>query len=230
MKPVSESRHTSARSEKLAARTSNGLHDEVLSYLTQVLKPQSKVLDLGAGTGAWAERLLASGYEVTCVERDIAGFGLDSVPCVGADLNENFSTAIRGRYAAITSIEVLEHLENPRHLLRECRNLLDEDGILLITTPNVECVAGRLRFLRSGHFRMFDKDEALNDPTHITPIQTFMFERALKDTGYKLLLHETNNPEPRVMNRLARFICKLAAPFVSGFKGGDHHIFILAKA
>lgn len=228
MKSIHEVRQTSGHSGKLAVRALNGLHDEVLDCLTQVLKTQSKILDLGAGTGAWAERLLSLGYDVTCVERDMDGFALDSVPCIGVDLNESFSTAIKGRYAAITCIEVIEHLENPRHFLRQCRSLLDEGGILLVTTPNIECVAGRLRFLSSGHFRLFDRDEKLNEPTHITPIQTFMFEKALEDTGYELLSHETNK-EPRITNPLARFICKFVAPFVSGFKGGDHHIFVLAK-
>lgn len=211
------------------ARTPGILHDEVLPLLSRFVGAHSKVLDLGAGTGAWAERLLELGYDVTCVERDIAGFGLDSVRCICADLNENFSAEVKGRFAAITSIEVIEHLENPRHLLRQCLNLLDDGGIFLITTPNIECVAGRLRFLSSGHFRMFDRDEALNEPTHITPIQTFMFERAIRETGYRILLHQTNNREPRITNPLARVISKFVGLFVSGFTGGDHHIIIIAK-
>jgi hypothetical protein len=55
--------------------------------------------------------------------------------------------------------------------------LLANDGILLITTPNIKCIPGRLRFLRSSQFRMFDKDPGLNEPNHITPIQTFVFEK-----------------------------------------------------
>jgi 2-polyprenyl-3-methyl-5-hydroxy-6-metoxy-1,4-benzoquinol methylase len=226
---MAEQNASGAPTRALVARTMDGLHDEVLPRLASYVEPHSRILDLGAGTGAWAARLLALGYEVSCVELDIDGFVLDSVPCVCADLNEKFSAEIKGSYAAITSIEVIEHLENPRHFLRQCRNLLAEGGVFLITTPNIECIAGRLRFLRSGQFRMFDRDERLNEPTHITPIQTFMFEKAIKETGYRIVLHETTRLEPQITNPLARVICRFVAPLVSGFKGGDHHLFILEK-
>lgn len=229
MKPTHEISPNLVRSEGLSSRTPDGLHEEALAVLTQHLTRPSKVLDLGAGTGLWAERLLALGHKITCVELDVDGFALKSVPCFYADLNEDFSMTLEGSYTAITAIEVIEHLENPRHFLRQCHELLDEGGILFMTTPNIECVASRLRFLRSGHFRTFDRDAKVNDPTHITPIQTFMFEKVIRDTGYKLLAHQTNNVEPRITNPMARIICKLVAPFVAGFKGGDHHVYVLTK-
>jgi hypothetical protein len=76
---------------------------------------------------------------------------------------------------------------------------------------------------------MFDRDEGLNDVTHITPIQTFMFEKMIKDAGYRLLLHKTNNLKPRITNPWASIVCNMVSPFVLGFKGGEHHIFILTK-
>jgi 2-polyprenyl-3-methyl-5-hydroxy-6-metoxy-1,4-benzoquinol methylase len=219
---------TDPMSERLVARTPDGLYDDVLPWLARFLKPHSRILDLGAGTGALDSRLLASGHQVTCVERDIDGFLLVDARCHCADLNENFSSMVNDKYEAITCVEVIEHLENPRHFLRQCRTLLKEGGIILITTPNIECVASRLRFLVSGHFRMFDRNESLNDRTHITPLQTFMFEKMVDDTGYEILLHKTNKPTPRFTSGLARIICKLMTPFLSGFKGGDHHIFVLS--
>jgi hypothetical protein len=56
-----------------------------------------------------------------------------------------------------------------------------------------------------------------------------MFEKAIKETGYRILLHETSHRGPRITNPLARVICQLIAPFVSGFKGADHHFYVLAK-
>jgi 2-polyprenyl-3-methyl-5-hydroxy-6-metoxy-1,4-benzoquinol methylase len=229
MQQMSEITPTPRKQVKLAARTSAGLHDTALASLGKFLTIPAKVLDLGAGTGAWAERLVALQHEVMCVERDIDNFALHSVRCIQADLNEDFLSSVTDEYAAITALEVIEHLENPRHFLRQCYELLDDEGILLITTPNIECLAGRLRFLSSGHFRMFDRNEEANDPTHITPIQTFMFEKMIKDTGYKLILHESSTALSAISNPSARFISRLLTPFVSGFKGGDNHIFILAK-
>jgi 2-polyprenyl-3-methyl-5-hydroxy-6-metoxy-1,4-benzoquinol methylase len=218
------------RLEQLVARTADGLHDAALSSLRPFLKQGSRVLDLGAGTGAWAARLTALGHAVTCVERDVDRFVLDSVACIDADLNADFAAAVEGTFDVITAIEVIEHLENPRHFLRQARTLLKDDGIFLITTPNIECVPGRLRFLRSGQFRMFDRDPMLNDSTHITPIQTFMFEKMLIDTGYDLLLRETTTSTLRINNPVAKIVSRVVQPLVSGSKGGDHHIFFLRKA
>lgn len=219
----------SSGSPVLAAKTSSGLHDFALSRLVRFLDVPSKILDVGAGTGAWAERLLALGHSVTCLDRNVCDFGLKSTSCIKADLNEDFSTAISGTYAAVTAIEVIEHLENPRHFLRQCIRLLDKGGIVVLTTPNIECVAGRLRFFLSGQFRMFGTNEALNDPTHITPIQTSMFEKIVRDTGYKIRLHDSKGGTTSISRPTVRLVCSVVTPFLSGFTGGDNHLFILSK-
>ncbi|MBI3652549.1 MAG: class I SAM-dependent methyltransferase [Acidobacteria bacterium] len=214
----------------LAARAVDGVHEAALACLTSLLPPAAKVLDLGAGTGAWAAKLFAQGYPVTCVERDVSGFAFPSATCINADLNDDFSALLRQRFQAITAIEVIEHLENPRHFLRQCSALLDAEGLVLITTPNIECVAGRLQFLYSGHFRMFNRDAKFNDPTHITPIQSYLFEKMVSDTGLQILKHESTGTHPHIVNSYARLMARLLTPLVRGFKGGDSHLFVLKKA
>ncbi len=221
--------HSSAPSN-LVARTINGVHDFVEREFTRFVNSPTSVLDLGCGTGAWASRLVSRGHNVTCADQDRDGFVLKPVPFIHADLNEDFSGRIPGRFSAITAIEVIEHLENPRHFLRQCKALLDDQGIILLTTPNIECVAGRLRFLLRGTFRMFDKDERYSEPTHISPIQSYMFTKMVKDVGLRLLFHGTSESSSQIsrpVSRIARFI---ATPFLSGIKGGDIHIFILSKS
>jgi 2-polyprenyl-3-methyl-5-hydroxy-6-metoxy-1,4-benzoquinol methylase len=222
--------HKSDQIHNLGVRAVDGVHEAALACIRKHLRQSERILDLGAGTGAWASKLFAQGYNLTCVDRDISGFAFQQVKCIDADLNDEFSKIVQGRYEAITAIEVIEHLENPRHFLRQCFNLLTPEGVLLITTPNIESVAGRLRFLYSGHFRMFDRDEKLNDPTHITPIQTYMFEKMVKETGFRILNHESTNPKPQIVNLYARLLSGLMNPFVRGFKGGDSHLFVLIKS
>jgi 2-polyprenyl-3-methyl-5-hydroxy-6-metoxy-1,4-benzoquinol methylase len=220
---------TRSKPAELAAKTIVGLHDAALREFKRHVETPVNVLDLGAGTGAWAAKLIALGHKVRCVDRNPGDFALESAHCECVDLNDDFSSAIKDRFSAITSIEVIEHLENPRHFLRECKNLMSDNGILLLTTPNIENVAGRIRFMFKGNFRMFDKDEELNDPTHISPIQTHMFEKMVKDAGLRILFHGTSAPNLQISTRRSRFVCRLATPFLSDVRAGDNHIFVLSN-
>jgi len=213
----------------LPARTVPGLHDEVLHVFRRHMPPPARVVDLGAGSGAWAARLVSEGYSLTAVERDAAFYRFEGAPLVVANLNEPFSARLQGPFEALTAIEVIEHLENPRAFLRECHKLLQPQGLMVLTTPNIENVPARLQFLVTGNLRMFGRDARFNDPTHITPIHTFMLERMLRDTGFLLVTHTFNQPVPSVTRPLNRFLTRLVAPLLRGLKGGDCHIFVLRK-
>lgn len=187
------------------------------------------MLDLGAGTGAWAKRLMEHGYQVTPVDRDSTDWGL-STELVPLDLNEDFAGTLGSAFDVVTSLEVIEHLENPRAFLRQCHRVLVSRGIALITTPNIESVAGRLRFLATGQLRGFDRDPRWNEPTHITPIQTFLFEKMCSDTGFAIEWRGFNRPTEVVRAGLRPIALGLLRPLLRGTTGGDHHIFLLRRA
>lgn len=65
---------------ELAERTSPGLQAVVFETLSRLRPAPARVLDLGAGTGAWANRLLEAGYEVTALERPNGGHVLAEEP------------------------------------------------------------------------------------------------------------------------------------------------------
>jgi 2-polyprenyl-3-methyl-5-hydroxy-6-metoxy-1,4-benzoquinol methylase len=216
--------------QRLEARTVGGLHELAFAALEQRLGKSASILDLGAGTGAWADRLIRHNYRVTALDRDENCFGSAQARFVRANLDTNFANAFRSHFDAVTAIEVIEHLENPTHFLGQCSQLLTDQGILLLTTPNIECAAGRLRFLMTGNFRMFDRDERLNDPTHISPIQSYMFEKMAKTSGLRILSHRTAEALPAVSRRSIRLMTSLIGHFIRGNKIGDCHIFILTKS
>ncbi len=228
--PLSASREAAPPgAEALAARTISGLHLTAVDVLGRHLPGPVRIADLGAGTGAWAARLAALGHQVTAVERDGAAYGFDGAPLIVADLNEPFAAKLPGTFDALTAIEVIEHLENPRAFLRECHKLLVPGALLVVTTPNIENVAARLQFLATGSLRMFGRDVRYNDPTHITPIHSFMFERMLKDTGFRLVEHTFNRGEPTVTKWANRVVTRLLSPLLRGLKGGDCHVFVLRR-
>jgi len=210
----------------LRERAIAGVHNAVLETISTLNFPlSSRILDCGPGTGAWVARLHSLGY------RDLTAMGIDGrdyqgpAPFVSGNLNEPFASSLSGRYDLITAMEVIEHLESPALFLRQCRELLNPGGRLVLSTPNIECAPGRLKFLRSGQFRWFD---AHGDPTHITPMSRPILERIAGRCGFAI---DSDRPAPDCRWRGTAAwktpICLAMTFFFSGDLSGDCRVFVL---
>lgn len=72
-----------------------------------------------------------------------------------------------GFFDAVSAWQVIEHLENPHHFIREVYRVLRPDGSFFLSTPNVYHMFNKYAFLRSGdmprwkesnnHIAMFPK-------------------------------------------------------------------------
>jgi 2-polyprenyl-3-methyl-5-hydroxy-6-metoxy-1,4-benzoquinol methylase len=134
----------------LKINAASNLHTSCFSIIKSLdLLTGVRALDLGAGEGAFSQRLIDNGFAVLAVERQAEQFRADA-PCIRIDLNEGFDNKLTGKFDLIVAIEIIEHLYNPRHFIRNCLNLLNQQGYLLITSPNVESWISRIRFLRHG--------------------------------------------------------------------------------
>jgi len=110
------------------------------------------VLDASAGAGYSTRRLLAMGFKVTVTnyqqERD------ERIPpeadFVGdVDLNKPLpfdDETFDGAHLQ----EVIEHIENPAHVVREFARVLKPGGVFVLSTPNVLNALARVRFALTG--------------------------------------------------------------------------------
>lgn len=90
----------------------------------------------------------------------------------------------------VTCSEVVEHVENYRAVLREAFRVMDQGGVLVLTTPNVLNANSRVRYLVSGFANLFGplpvrSDELYSTGGHITPILYFYLAHALLDAGFE---------------------------------------------
>ena len=177
--------------EGLRIRCAPGVHDVAADVIARHVSTAGSVLDLAAGTGAFSARLRHKGFtQLSAVELDTKHFGLAGVTPVSADLNSAFSMAFDRRFDLITAIEIIEHLDSPRHFLREIWNLLTPGGYLALSTPNIAHWAGRLRFAASGELRYF-RERDYHHQRHISPIADGHMRLMLKEIGFDLVERTT---------------------------------------
>jgi len=160
----------------------SGLHDFIAERMQQFLPPNASVLDLGAGSGAMSSRLVDSGFRVTAMDLVPENFRLHTVRFVEANLNKHFAFKLDQPQDAVVAVEVLEHLENPRHVLRECLRLLRPGGYLFLSTPNVDSPVSKSLFIRYGWLRFFD-DNNYSEDGHIVPISYWQLKKMIGEVG-----------------------------------------------
>lgn len=133
-------------------RECSTIQKSVLRQLPDLgLPPGARVLDAPCGAGHLAFSLRSAGFDVSGADIDPAGASLLGESFRLADLTQRLPWP-DGHFDAVFCVEGIEHLENHYALLGELQRLLKNDGILVITTPNILSLRSRVRFIGSGFF------------------------------------------------------------------------------
>ena len=196
--------------------------------LPRFARPGQLAVDLGAGSGALAVRLRALGWETRAADINERGYEAD-VPFAKVDLNDpRFAAQLgEGTFSLASAVEVIEHVESPISFLRNVGRLLKPGGAVVITTPNVDNAAARVKFLLTGKVRMMDEH---SEPTHISPIFWDLFARQyLPRAGLKLAEHLVY-PRRSFKNTRRPYVLALQ-PLTWFLRGdclhGDCHVLVL---
>src|SRR5260370_40748729 len=129
--------------------TNSGLHEFVGErVLARYARPGVRAADLGSGPGAMADRLRSLGCDVVAVDRASQGFEAQ-VPHLSLDFDQaDFASRVgAASFGIVTAIEVIEHVESPIGFLRNIGRLISPGGIAVLTTPNVDSLPTRSKFI-----------------------------------------------------------------------------------
>lgn len=144
------------------------------------------ILDAGAGAGELSEALGKMGFAVTSCDLFPDGC---SVKCDKVDLNKPLPYT--KPFDNIACMEVIEHLENPYHLIREFSRLTKKGSLLVLSTPNIANIFSRIKFLLTGELFLFSPAERASG--HIRPLAFWEVKEILEKSGFRLKSIHTNN-------------------------------------
>lgn len=136
-------------------------HNKMIRRLKRAgLKRHHRVIDYGCGSGLFVDHLKSKGY------LHIVGFDTFSE-------RFNDQTVLQDSYDFVFSQDVIEHVADPRKLLRTFHRLAKPGGVIAIGTPNASAID-----LAHPH----DTIHALHAPYH----RTILSKGALLNAGQKL--------------------------------------------
>lgn len=181
------------------------IHDTVVGILEQ--ERRGPLLDVPAGEGALAARLIAAGFAVSCCDLYPEIFRLSGISIQAGDLNGELPFADQS-FEYVTCLEGLEHIENPQQAIREFARLLRPGGKVIVSVPNILNVEERLKWLLYGytsHFKPMTRAHVerlraeYNDreeiAAHVNPIGYSELRYILEKFGFQIVKVHRDKPK-----------------------------------
>ncbi len=139
----------------MAARSEPTFQRHVVACVRERAPAGARVLELSCGDGRILEQLAQTGFEVegTNYRPDPAASKRIQITD-GVDLLELPLPFEANSRDVVLLLDVLEHLPAHAPIVREIGRLLRPGGLLVLSTPNIQSVRSRLRFLLNGFFRI----------------------------------------------------------------------------
>lgn len=139
----------------------------------------NRLLDIGAASGIFLHLARQEGYEIEGIE--------PSEFLVNEAKNRYGLKLFKGtvedykpgkKFSVITLLDIVEHLVDPDAFLAKVDTLMEENGILVLVTPDINSLAARLAGKRWWHFRV----------AHINFFNLHSLNFLLQKHGYEIIL------------------------------------------
>lgn len=162
----------------------------MINLICKNLPAKSKILDIGSANGDMSTELSILDYKVDGIEplqesyenaKNLAkkyGQNIEFKKIRIEDLDHN------KKYDLLIMGEVLEHFYRPDKILKKMKEILNPNGKILITVPNMPSLRNRLKF---GLFGIFPD----NNPEHKYLFDRKRFLKIVTKAEYKIIYFET---------------------------------------
>jgi len=165
--------------------------------VVQLIKPGSKILEIGCATGYIGKFLKEKrnckmyGIEIDKEAAELAKPYYEKLVVGNVEDDRILDLFNDMTFDFILCMSVLEHLKNPRDVLVKVKNFLARGGYLIVTLPNIAHWSIRLKLLfgdfdyEKGIFGT-DHGKGIMDETHLKFFTLKTMKELITSAGYKI--------------------------------------------
>ena len=167
------------------------------SYCKKYISTKKKLLEIGSGTGIGLIMFEKNGFSVTGLEPDpqnvhLINQKLKNGKCLQGTI-EDFTTETK--FDVIWLFHSFEHIGRPVLVLKKCKNLLDNDGILIIVIPD----CGNQRTLESS----------IRNKYHVWHFTQNSIKKFVANFGFEILKSDSFATMTRIQRQIYKIIKKI---------------------
>lgn len=185
-------------------RTTEATHyyNSQLSQFEVLLGERRTVLDIGCGNGAFLDFARERGWKIAGVDIKLSPDAREmSCPLWEGRLRDiDFGSS---RFDLIRLNHVLEHTQDPVSELEICRELLEPNGILFISVPNIAGLSPRLKSLQSRLKLKSHRWRHYAAMHHLFFFSPETLKLVVEKAGFQVLKWETPVPKKERQSALA---------------------------
>ena len=176
----------------------NYTFDEKLDFIErEIATKQKKILDIGSGPGFFLRRAKKRGWDVLGIEPspEASAYAIkQKIPTIQKFFHEVDLKKL-GKFDAIHTFDVLEHVNDPTNILKKAHSLLKKGGIIVIEVPNDFNPLQKI--IQKSHKKKEYWVTLSSKSQKFVHLNYFTFEsisNLVKKTGFKIISKEATFP------------------------------------
>jgi SAM-dependent methyltransferase len=164
-------------------REERGIQAQKIMRSASKFVPNGSLMDVGAGSGILVEQAQKMGYNAVGIEPSVwlqQKALARNLPVLLGVLN---SDEARSMFDIVTVVDVIEHVDDPVGLLVNVRNIMKDDAIMVLTTPDVDSILAKILGWKWWHFRV----------AHINYFNLRTIKLLLEKSGFEIIKNKRPN-------------------------------------
>lgn len=141
-----ESGYQSNKAKDLSKVKITKSYKKIFDYLIKN-NIKGSMLDVGCSNGEFLYHAKKIGFDVEGIELNKRTAEIAISNGIKVHTGTLDTVILNNKYDCIFLGDIIEHVPDPKSFLIKCRDLLKQDGIIIISTPNLDCLWSKSTFL-----------------------------------------------------------------------------------